>query len=488
VSNNDDTDIPNDNNPCTVDLCTSGVPSHPPVAPGTSCGSALFCDGAGVCVSCLLASDCPGSDTECQTRTCTAGACGVLNAANGTVTTSQTAGDCHKNQCDNAGAIVSVVDDTDIPNDNKECTTDTCASGTAANTPVAVDTNCSQNGGKVCDAAGVCGPYNLAGNGNVEYGTADGWGNFCGGTTVLNNTTANGYAHTGQYSFADTARTQNCAGPSYKLPTGPGKYIITGWGMQNDNVTFNGSLQIGLQCGTATSTNHYPSVGYNVSMPQGVWVKFSATVDTTTGNADCVIATPGDVRSALLYLNQNTNPATPAPYPNLYLDDVTDGHNLIGVPTFEVAGVTSGWGNNGGGTLATNTTNYHSGNSSLGLTTRAATSNGPAYSLPLGKAAYNLSVWAMHTGTSTHNLSLSLAYRCLGETSSHYPTLATVNAVAGNTWTQLSVSNLAMPPTGAPAGCKLIQANFYVQQEGGTCGTIECPDLFIDDASLTVAP
>jgi hypothetical protein len=45
-----------------------------------------------------------------------------------------------------------------------------------------------------------------------------------------------------------------------------------------------------------------------------------------------------------------------------------------------------------------------------------------------------------------------------------------------------------MPPANAPPGCKLIQAEVHLQQESGTCGTIECPDLYVDDAAITVAP
>lgn len=47
------------------------------------------------------------------------------------------------------------------------------------------------------------------------------------------------------------------------------------------------------------------------------------------------------------------------------------------------------------------------------------------------------------------------------------------------------------PPASAPAGCKLTQAAVYLQQEGGTCGAdggIECPDLYVDDVAITVAP
>ncbi len=70
----------------------------------------------GACLGqCLTPVDCPGADSECQQRTCTSGSCGVSDAAAGTPTNVQTAGDCRQNQCDGLGNMVSVIDDTDIP-------------------------------------------------------------------------------------------------------------------------------------------------------------------------------------------------------------------------------------------------------------------------------------------------------------------------------------------------------------------------------------
>jgi hypothetical protein len=40
----------------------------------------------------------------------------------------------------------------------------------------------------------------------------------------------------------------------------------------------------------------------------------------------------------------------------------------------------------------------------------------------------------------------------------------------------------------APAGCKLVQADVHVEQEVGACDTIECPDLYLDDAAITLGP
>ncbi|MFO0759447.1 MAG: hypothetical protein U0359_23340 [Byssovorax sp.] len=46
----DDADKPaDDGNPCTDEVCMTGMGSHPPSAAGTACGGGKMCDGAGVC-------------------------------------------------------------------------------------------------------------------------------------------------------------------------------------------------------------------------------------------------------------------------------------------------------------------------------------------------------------------------------------------------------------------------------------------------------
>jgi hypothetical protein len=156
VTQTDDTDLPDDANDCTDDVCTEGTPSNPTRALDAPCGpgGTSFCDGAGTCAQCTAPAQCPGQDTECQTRTCTDGACGVDNAAQGTPTTAQTAGDCKKSQCDGAGAIELVADVDDIEDDGNPCTDDACADDAPVHTPAAVHTPCGA--GLICDGAGTC--------------------------------------------------------------------------------------------------------------------------------------------------------------------------------------------------------------------------------------------------------------------------------------------------------------------------------------------
>ncbi|AKT43152.1 lamin tail domain-containing protein [Chondromyces crocatus] len=110
--------------------------------------------GAGGDPQCSTPAQCPGEDTTCATRTCVGGVCGVDAAPEGTVVDPQVAGDCQVLRCDGAGAAVATPDDTDLPDDGNECTTDTCSQGTPVHTPQ-VDAACTQ-GGNYCNAAGDC--------------------------------------------------------------------------------------------------------------------------------------------------------------------------------------------------------------------------------------------------------------------------------------------------------------------------------------------
>jgi hypothetical protein len=152
----DDTDLPSNGNPCTTAVCTSGVPSNPAVSAGTACGNGLLCNSTGMCVGCVAPTDCPGTDTECETRTCNAGMCGFSFAQAGKPTTAQMPGDCHTNECDGAGNITSVVDNTDLPSNVNVCTSAACNAGVPSNPPLAAGTPCAVNGGIECNGAGTC--------------------------------------------------------------------------------------------------------------------------------------------------------------------------------------------------------------------------------------------------------------------------------------------------------------------------------------------
>ena len=173
VSVADASDTPNDMNACTVDGCQDGAPLSVAAPAGTQCGSGV-CDGAGVCVGCVTAADCPGSDGECGQRACVNGVCSFNAAPFGAPTGAQTPGDCQRSVCDGTGQVVTVVDGTDVPSDNNQCTDDACVGNVPVHTPVATGTSCTQNDGASCDETGACVPsfsVVLVGDGSATLGS-----------------------------------------------------------------------------------------------------------------------------------------------------------------------------------------------------------------------------------------------------------------------------------------------------------------------------
>lgn len=151
----DDTDVPNDGNPCTADTCSGGVPTFPPANNGQMCGANKTCNASGQCIGCTSPGDCPGTDNACQTRTCNSGVCGVTYAAPNTAVGSQVLGDCKQVVCDGMGQIVTVPDNTDPGDDFDPCTSDVCSNGTLTHPPAPSGTSCGLQ--QVCNGAGLCG-------------------------------------------------------------------------------------------------------------------------------------------------------------------------------------------------------------------------------------------------------------------------------------------------------------------------------------------
>jgi hypothetical protein len=433
------------------------------MSPG-SCGTTGVCNGAGACRYHAAGQACdstPGCDA-------TASSLVTARTCNGM-------GDC--------------VASTSQSCNGYRCASATCGTTCSADTDCAASHFCSAS---VCYAKGT---VNLAGNGDLETGTTSGWGpaNFSG-TIALSSVAASGVSYSGGYSVVGTNRTFAYQGPAYTLPSGPGKYIISAWGLQRDMAMISGALQVRLTCQTSTS---YPDVAYGVNMPQNIWTSFSGTVDTASG-LDCLPtgAAPGLVRSASVYLN---HPETvPAPFPNLYLDDlvvrVTDGHNLVGNPNFE-AGLADGWSlSAGSSTVAIDTTAAHGGTKSLHQSGRSIPAAGPRYVLPTGTARYAFSFWVRHApppsnaaDTQTYDLMLQPTYNCISPPGQVVPPpIAVETAVPKNTWVELK-GTATLPPADAPTGCKLSLASVYVRHEGTACSG-PCPELFVDDVSITLAP
>ncbi|HEY2901509.1 MAG TPA: hypothetical protein VGL59_13090 [Polyangia bacterium] len=152
---NDDTNLPDDGNLCTTDVCTNGTPSNPAEPTTTACGTNQHCDGAGQCAGCAVPSDC--GTNPCLIYSCSNNACGSSAAAQGTVVAGQTPNDCKQKQCDGNGSVINVNFDSDTPvDDGNVCTVEGCSNGAGTSTPAPTTTACSTNGGTHCNGAGMC--------------------------------------------------------------------------------------------------------------------------------------------------------------------------------------------------------------------------------------------------------------------------------------------------------------------------------------------
>lgn len=103
---------------------------------------------------CTVPTDCPGIESECATRTCTDGVCGVDRHPLGYLVGVQSAGDCVKLACDGEGNAVPLPDDADTPNDGNACTDDRCENGVPSKAPSASGSPCGA--GLTCDGTGQC--------------------------------------------------------------------------------------------------------------------------------------------------------------------------------------------------------------------------------------------------------------------------------------------------------------------------------------------
>jgi cysteine-rich repeat protein len=81
ATEDDDADVFDDGNDCTVDACASGSPTNTPSPEGTACadGGGVVCDGAGACVECVADGDCASG--VCDQNLCVPASCAdtVLN-------------------------------------------------------------------------------------------------------------------------------------------------------------------------------------------------------------------------------------------------------------------------------------------------------------------------------------------------------------------------------------------------------------------------
>jgi hypothetical protein len=157
TNQNDDNDVSNDNNVCTLDGCSNGTPTHVPQT-GMNCGTNGVCSAGGACVGCNAAADCPGTDDFCKTRKCDNGMCGFTFTGQGMAlpANQQTTGDCITKACDGNGGVEDDPAPNDIVPDSNPCTKDLCNGTTPTHPPENAGTVCSVGNGHKCDGAGSC--------------------------------------------------------------------------------------------------------------------------------------------------------------------------------------------------------------------------------------------------------------------------------------------------------------------------------------------
>ena len=312
---------------------------------------------------------------------------------------------------------------------------------------------------------------------------------------------SSGVAHSGGYSVVGTNRTFAYQGPAYDAADRTGKIHHQRLGRCSETwPAMLGALQVRLDL----PDEHEPGLLRRRAeyrqrdAPEHLDVVQRHHRHHDELGVDCLPtgATPGVVRLASA-LPQSPG-HRPDPYPNLYLDDlvvqVTDGHNLVGNPNFE-AGVADGWSLSAGSSTRGDRQHRrprrheeHAPDRAIDPGRRtelvAADRRGPLRNFVLGAARACLSGDA----EATYDLMLQPTYNCITPSGQMTPPpIATVTAVPKNTWVELK-GTATFPPADAPAGCKLSLAAVYVRHDGHRLQPAPCPELFVDDVSVTLAP
>ncbi len=168
----DDTDLPDDGNDCTNDLCNNGVPSHTNEPMGAICDTSLACNASGQCTGCTLNAQCTapntcgggGTPTVCG---CTPTTCNAQGKTCGTINDG-----CFNPvlNCNN-GAKNGTETDVDCGGDPNSCAT-RCSNGKTCN----VGSDCASGNcvdGVCCDTAcnGTCVACTAAKKGTGQNGT-----------------------------------------------------------------------------------------------------------------------------------------------------------------------------------------------------------------------------------------------------------------------------------------------------------------------------
>ncbi len=212
---NDDGDVFDDSNPCTLDACSMGMGTHDP-QPGTPCGVNGTCNDLGQCVGCLAPGDCPGTDDFCKTRTCVDNVCDFDFTAPNTPlpAADQITGNCVTAVCDGMGLVQPQLTPSDVLVDGNECTLDQCVGGNPMNPDAPPGAMCSM-GGSVCDGMGDCVGCNSPADCPDPAGAcqvASCVANTCGSQNAMDGTVcAAASCSSGTAQLADTCQSGTCA-------------------------------------------------------------------------------------------------------------------------------------------------------------------------------------------------------------------------------------------------------------------------------------
>lgn len=158
----DDTDLPVDLPVCILPTCSAGVPGQTPKPAGSNVEDPLAgdcqrieCDGAGNESSVADDSDVPDDNNVCTVDSCLSGVPKYNPIAAGTMVDNGTPGDCTSAQCDGMGQMIMAPNNSDAPTDDAVCTIDACNAGMPVHTPKPTGTSCG-GGSAVCHPDGRC--------------------------------------------------------------------------------------------------------------------------------------------------------------------------------------------------------------------------------------------------------------------------------------------------------------------------------------------
>lgn len=159
----DDKDLPDDNNPCTINGCSGGSPLFVPRKEGERVGKdtiagdckSMRCDGLGTAKMAYDPFDPEDDNNPCTTDQCNGPKTHHAPLPAGVTVSDGIAGNCKASKCGENGTFTLVDDDSDAGHASKVCTFATCSEGKSIFKPAPPGTTCNTVGG-TCKTDGRC--------------------------------------------------------------------------------------------------------------------------------------------------------------------------------------------------------------------------------------------------------------------------------------------------------------------------------------------